>query len=61
MKEINLSTSLTEGENSKAENISDLGQAITKRLLERYKPKGLYNTEAMSDKEDQKTMALNHE
>ena len=52
----NLNPIISEKKEIKAEhNNSNLG--ITKRLLEKYKPKGLYNVEKIYDRKELKEVA----
>ena len=50
MKTINLSSVLPELTNCNTKNIYDPSQEITKRLLEKYKPKGRHKTNKMARK-----------
>tara|TARA_B100001250_G_scaffold361902_1_gene340238 strand:+ start:112 stop:285 length:174 start_codon:yes stop_codon:yes gene_type:complete len=57
MKKINSRSRDPEQVKSQAENTNTLGQGITKTLLEKYKPKVIYDTEALSHMEAQKRVA----
>ena len=57
MKRIKIETKLSKNENDVCEYSNNLSQGITKRLLEKYKPKGFYNIETISNKIDRKVVA----
>ena len=54
MKNINFSARITKQIKSKNEEISNLEKGITKGLLEKYKPKVLYDIERLSEKKFQR-------
>jgi len=57
MKRINFSSRIPEKMKSKNEDISRLGEGITKALLEKYKPKALHNIETIGEKKVQRRVA----
>ena len=54
MKLINLNSRLSKKENSKVGNIDYLSLWLTKRLVEKYKPKDLYNIQTMVYRKDKR-------
>ena len=57
MKFIKIEARLSNHKNDKYENRNNLSQGITKRLIEKYKPKGFYDIEALRDKVERKIVA----
>ena len=57
MKITNLSSKSSKQQSFESENVIAIEQGITKRLLEKYKPKSLYNKGAVSDRIDQERVA----
>tara|TARA_B100000579_G_C22249855_1_gene584330 strand:- start:364 stop:537 length:174 start_codon:yes stop_codon:yes gene_type:complete len=57
MKTINPTKNINPNENDKSNNIKELRPRITKRLLEKYYPKGFYNIQMMKNRKDQKIVA----
>ncbi len=53
MKDINLNSSILGYKNLRAETMKNSGEGITKRLLEKYKPKNLYGIENKNYKSNQ--------
>ena len=61
MKIINANSKHQKEQKFKNQILINQNQGITIRLLEKYKPKGLYNKEAMSNSNKHKGVALNYE
>ena len=61
MKIINANSNYQKEQKVKTESLINPNQGITSRLLEKYKPKGLYNKETMSDSNKNKRVASNYE
>ena len=57
MKINNLKSSTSLQEKFETENIDIQGQGITKKLLERYKPKSLCNIENIDNRKNEKRVA----
>ena len=61
MKTSNLSSRVSEQQKFESENTNAVEQGITRRLLEKYKPKHICNVETMLDRNNPKRVALDHE
>ena len=61
MKIINSNSNYQKEQKFKTEILINQNQGITSRLIEKYKPKGLYNKETMSNSNKHKRVALNYE
>ena len=57
MKRINFSSGFSKQIKSKNEETHNLEKGITKELLEKYKPKVLYNIENVNEKKVQRRVA----
>ncbi len=57
MKITNLSTKFLEEQRFASENLNAIGQGITKKLLDKYKPKDLGNTDIIGERKNQKKVA----
>ncbi len=57
MKIINSISKISKKEKLEHESIKDLEEGITKTLLEKYRPKYLYDTKDIIRKEDQRRVA----
>ena len=57
MKNTNSISEFIVQKNSKINNPKESGQGITKRLLEKYKPKDIYKIDRVSNKEHMKRVA----
>ena len=57
MKNTNFSSRIAKQIKSKNEETHDLEKGITKALLDKYKPKVLYNIKTMNEKEVQRRVA----
>ena len=57
MKTYKFNSNLSKQTQFSKNNINELREGITKRLLEKYKPKGNYNIKVMSEKQDLKRVA----
>tara|TARA_B100000965_G_C19504038_1_gene718792 strand:- start:834 stop:1007 length:174 start_codon:yes stop_codon:yes gene_type:complete len=57
MKINNLKSSISELKNPRLENKTNLAQGVAKRLLEKYKPKGLYKINTISERKGQRKEA----
>ena len=54
MKNKNLRSNISDENRSKAERINNYNQGITKILLEKYKPKVIFNTDIINNRKDHK-------
>ena len=57
MKITYLSSKVSEQQKNESKNINELEQGITKRLLEKYKPKGLFCIDKLNKMDDHKRVA----
>tara|TARA_A100001011_G_scaffold7790_1_gene9034 strand:- start:196 stop:369 length:174 start_codon:yes stop_codon:yes gene_type:complete len=57
MKSTNISSRVPKQIKSKNEETHNLEKEITKALLDKYKPKGLYNIETLNKREVQRRVA----
>jgi len=57
MEIINSRPRLSDPNDSKDGKTNNVSKGITKRLLEKYKPDGLYNIKRMNNGKDQKRLA----
>ena len=57
MKSTNFSSRIPKQIKSKNEETHDLEKGITKALLDKYKPKVLYNIETLNEKKVQRSVA----
>ncbi len=57
MKSTNISSRISNQIKSKNEDVINLEKGITKALLEKYKPKVLFNIETLNEKEAQRRVA----
>ena len=57
MKNTNFSSKIHKHIKSKNEETHNLAKGITKELLDKYKPKVLYNIETMNERKAQKRVA----
>ena len=57
MKTANFSSRIPKQIKSKDEEIQNLEKGITKSLLDKYKPKVLYNIETLNEKKTQRRVA----
>ena len=57
MKTTNISSKISKQIKSKNEEIYNLEKGITKALLDKYKPKVLYNIETLNEREVQRRVA----
>ncbi len=57
MKTSNSFSRISEQEKFESKNINDIEQGITRRLLEKYKPKHFYNVETLFDDNNEKRVA----
>ena len=57
MRFINPSHKNSQIQNEEIENVINLRHGVTRRLLEKYKSKGLYSNESMSDIDDKNRVA----